>query len=237
MTRGFFEGFVSGIIDCCESNPTKKSDPKLIKRVTAKYYDHFGSKFSNVMFPLLLAMNFESYEKAMAEIQKHHFSNDTSVKLLLRFACQSKSLYEAMIEEYKRQIYSLLAGKIQSVSEHLKNWTDGETLAEYDTNHAIRATVRSLMHGYALGIKTAGTGKDSFHQATVFRLMIDGMHSLLHVTPINIYEDADAIGLDGIFRRVCITPENYETLINEMNQAYEDLAMAEGIKSTDDAND
>ncbi len=237
MTRGFFEGFVSGIIDCREQNPNNKSNPLLIKQITADYYDQIGNHFVNVMFPLLIAMNFESYEKATEEMTKRHFSNSTNTKLLMRWACQSKSLYDHMIEEYKRQMYSLLSGKIQSVSDHIAaRVIRSEELDEYDTNHAIRNVVRALMHGYSLGIKSAGTGKESLHQATVFRMMIDGMHSLLHEKSINVYENADEIGLDGIFRRVCIDSDNYETLINEMNQAYEDLALAEGIKSSDDTN-
>ena len=34
----------------------------------------------------------------------------------------------------------------------------------------------------------------------------------------------DTVGLDGVYRRASISNENYETLINEMNLAYEDLA-------------
>ena len=237
ITRGFFEGFVSGVIDCRETDSKKKSDPLLIKQITADYYDKFGNNFVNVLFPLLIAMNFESYEDAVKEMNAKHFSNDTSAKLLIRFACGKRSLYESMMEEYKQQMYSLLSGKIQPVSEHLANWRDGDEMEEYDTDHAIRSTVRALMHGYSLGIKSAGTGKESLHQATVFRMMIDGMHSLLHEKAFNVYEDSDKIGLDGIFQRVCITPANYETLVNEMNQAYEDLARAEGIKSSDDNNE
>ncbi len=98
----------------------------------------------------------------------------------------------------------------------------------------IRAVVRAQMHGYARGIKASATGKQSLHQPTVFRLMADGMAALLHDEPLTVWENADTLGLDGVYRRVCKTADNYETLINEMNQAYEDLATQEGITSAED---
>ena len=79
---------------------------------------------------------------------------------------------------------------------------------------------RSMMQGYVVGIKaTDGTG---FQQKTILRMMINGMHTLLHDKEIadwGVNPD-----LDDIYRIVSKDAENYETLINEMNQAYEDLA-------------
>lgn len=108
-------------------------------------------------------------------------------------------------------------------------------MGELDVDHAIRNTVRALMHGYTLGIKASGVGKTSLHQASVFRLMISGMMMLLHDEVFDVWEGTEESGLDGVFRKVCINAHNYETLVNEMNQAYEDLARAEGIESADDA--
>lgn len=49
--------------------------------------------------------------------------------------------------------------------------------------------------------------------------MLSGMMSLLHETPVNFEEE----NLEMMFRKVALNSENFETLMNEMNQAYEDL--------------
>ena len=49
--------------------------------------------------------------------------------------------------------------------------------------------------------------------------MLSGMMSLLHETPVNLEEE----NLEMMFRKVALNSENFETLMNEMNQAYEDL--------------
>lgn len=231
MVRGFFDSFFSGLLDSKAQSVEEKRQPRLLKQLVAACYENMSGCFSNVMFPLLLGMNFESYDKAVEAMQAHHFSNDTSHKLLLRFACQSKPLYDTLVAEYRRQMETLLLGHIQSVAEHVRTRKPMPEGEEMDSDHAIRAVVRAEMHGYALGIKVSGTGRTSLHQPTVFRLMAEGMATLLHDEETDVWADMEKIGLDGVYRRVCKDARNYETLINEMNQAYEDLATAEGIVS------
>ncbi|MFC2321294.1 MAG: hypothetical protein ACFNM4_07175, partial [Prevotella nigrescens] len=54
---------------------------------------------------------------------------------------------------------------------------------------------------------------------TVFRLMLHGTMALLHEEPISLEGD----NLELIFRRVALNSDNFEVLMSEMNQAYEDL--------------
>ena len=75
------------------------------------------------------------------------------------------------------------------------------------------------MQAYALGITQAKTGVNGLHQATVYRLMIAGMMALLHESPVNFEEE----NLEMMFRKVSLNADNFEHLMNEMNQAYEDL--------------
>ena len=49
--------------------------------------------------------------------------------------------------------------------------------------------------------------------------MIAGMMALLHEDPV-IFEDEN---LEMMFRKVALNSDNFENLMNEMNQAYEDL--------------
>ncbi len=49
--------------------------------------------------------------------------------------------------------------------------------------------------------------------------MIAGMMTLLHEEPVKFEEE----NLEMMFRKVSLNSDNFENLMNEMNQAYEDL--------------
>jgi hypothetical protein len=239
MVRGFFEGFFTGVVDSRKEKNGEKLTPQLMKQLVVAHFEHINEYFFHVMFPLLIAINFDSYEQAVEDMQRRKFTNDTPKKMLLRYAAGSKPLFDHIVEEYKRQMYSLLEGRMQSVADHIRqsrlNITEVDAVDMLDADHSIRAVVRATMHAYALGIKAAATGKTSLHQPSVLRMMAEGMGALLHDEPFDVWADAETLGLDGVFRRATVDAANYETLINEMNQAYEDLAMGEGITSADDA--
>ena len=79
--------------------------------------------------------------------------------------------------------------------------------------------VRTQMMAYSTSLQAANPEIKALHQATVFKLMLQGMVTLLHDEPISLEGD----NLEMIFRRVSLNSDNFETLMNEMNQAYEDL--------------
>ena len=79
--------------------------------------------------------------------------------------------------------------------------------------------VRTQMMAYSTVLKAANPELATLHQATVFRLMLHGTMALLHEEPISLEGD----NLELIFRRVALNSDNFEVLMNEMNQAYEDL--------------
>jgi len=239
MVRGFFEGFFSGLIDGLASDNEQKKDPRFVKQTVANHYDEVAANFVNVAFPLLIALNFDSYEQAVSDMKARRFSNTTPAKILLRYSCRSKELFDAIIDEYKEQMSSLLLGHIQRPGEHIdrrnaNNTAKGDNKA-IATDQAIRTVVRAMMHGYTLGIKRSRPENMAHHQPTVLRMMVNGMTTLLHDAPLDVWKDAEKTGLDGIYRRVTINEHNYETLINEMNQAYQDLAAAEGAAASDDS--
>ncbi len=228
MVRGFFEGFFTGLIDSNKDNAGAKPAPQLMKRLVANHYGHINKYFFHVMFPLLVAINFDSYEQAVDDMQRRKFSDTTSQKLLLRYAAGSKPLFDHIVDEYKRQMYCLLNGHKQSMADHIAqrrlNVTQDDDAQTLSVESAIRAMVRATMHAYALGIKTGGNGNAAFSQPSVLRMMAEGAATLLHDAPFDVWANMDTLGLDGIYRRASMNADNYETLINEMNQAYEDLA-------------
>lgn len=241
MVRGFFEGFFSGLIDSKTTDSEKKYEVVFVKQVVADNYAVVAGNFVNVVFPLLLAMNFDNYEDVVEDMKKRHLSDHTPAKVLLRYSCKDKIIYDTIVAEYKEQMETLLLGHIQYPNEHIKRYIASskeleniEEISSLDIRRSIRAVVRAQLHAYSLGIKASATGKTSFHQATVLRIIINSMATLFHDEPVDLWKEVDKLGLDGVFRKVTVESDNYETLINEMNQAYEDLAVSEGIVSADD---
>lgn len=228
MVRGFFEGFFTGLIDSRRDKNNGKPMPQQMKQLVAEHYENINKYFFHVMFPLLIAINFDSYEQAVDDMRRRKFSDATSQKLLLRYAAGSKPLFDHIVDEYKRQMYCLLDGHKQSIADHIAqrrlNVTQEDDAQTLGVESAIRAMVRATMHAYAIGIKAGGNGNATFSQPSVLRMMAEGAATLLHDEPFDVWADMDTLGLDGIYRRASLNADNYETLINEMNQAYEDLA-------------
>ena len=228
MVRGFFEGFFTGLIDSRRDKNNGKPMPQQMKQLVAEHYENINKYFFHVMFPLLIAINFDSYEQAIGDMRRRKFSDATSQKLLLRYAAGSKPLFDHIVDEYKRQMYCLLDGHKQSIADHIAqrrlNVTQEDDAQTLGVESAIRAMVRATMHAYAIGIKAGGNGNATFSQPSVLRMMAEGAATLLHDEPFDVWADMDTLGLDGIYRRASLNADNYETLINEMNQAYEDLA-------------
>lgn len=229
MVRGFFEGFFYGLADCREGMENPHKDVRLMKQLITDQYDNVSKVFAHVMIPLMIRLNYSDLDAVTSDMQKRHFSDSTPVKMLLRYSCGSKILFDAVTEEYRRQITALLMGHVQTVGEHFDGQSFDTSLEPVGTDDAIRAVVRSIMHAYALGIKAGSNGENKMKQHSVLLMMIDGMHTLLNSTEITDWEEAMKYGLDGVYRKVCHTVDNYGTVVNEMNRAYEDLALAEGV--------
>lgn len=218
MVRGYFHAFFSGQADALY--PEKKGlEPKEYKQLLVNNFDNLSGHFVSVLFPVLIRLNYPDVETVAEDMKRRHFSESTPSKVLLRYACGSKGLYDLVTDEYQKQMYALLDGHLQSVDDF---FTDCPSLADEDciaVSLAIRSIVRVQMHAYASGITLAKTDVNGLHQATVYRLMLSGMMTLLHDAPVNFEED----NLEMMFRKVSLNSDNFETLMDEMNQAYEDL--------------
>ena len=218
MVRGYFHAFFSGLADAIY--PGKRQiEPREYKQLLVDNFDNLPGHFVSVLFPVLIRLNYTDLEEVTKDMKRRHFSESTSTKLLLRYECRSKGLYDLVTAEYQKQVYALLEGHLQSVEDYLANCPALSHENSVPVSLAIRSVVRVQMQAYALGITQAKTEINSLHQATVYRLMIAGMMALLHEDPV-IFEDEN---LEMMFRKVALNSDNFENLMNEMNQAYEDL--------------
>lgn len=219
IVYGFFHSFFSGEMDALYPD-RRKFDPKEIKNCVSDCYEQLNTYFITAVFPLFVRLNYSDLDAVIADMEKRHFSNNTSPKLLLRYACGSKAVYDVVKTEYKQHLYYLLEGKFQTPAEYLevcRPYKGDEEIAVID---AIRAMARVQMQAYAMGIKLSKGEIKTLHQATIYRLMIQGMIVLLHEENI-VFEEEN---LEIMFRKACLNSDNFEILMNEMNQAFEDLA-------------
>lgn len=218
MVRGYFHAFFSGQADALY--PGRKGlEPKEYKQLLVNNFDNLSGHFVSVLFPLLIRMNFPDAETVAEDMKRRHFSSSTPSKVLLRYACSNKQLYDLVTAEYQKQMYALLDGHLQPVEIYLADCPPLRHEDSIAVPLAIRSVVRVQMHAYADGVVRAKTDVNGLHQATIYRLMLSGMMSLLHDTPVTFDDE----NLEMMFRKVSLNADNFETLMNEMNQAYEDL--------------
>ena len=233
LVRAFFGAFSAGIVDCLVKDADQKFRPVAVKKAMLNHYEAVGRVFNDMMFYPFARLNYTLGE-IEAELHRADMKRTTMVDLV-RMACRSEAVYAAMVAEYKRNFTALLAGRMPDVATHLKEYTrgDGES-PTVDTDLAIALCVRTTMTAYARGIRQAHTGKSSFHQATLFRLLLEGMATLLHDKPFSLSGISGDNGLNDIFLRACRSERNFAIMTAEMDSTYAELVKSECIIAQDD---
>lgn len=218
MVRGFFHSFFSGQIDAL-SPDKKKLEPREYKQLLANNFENLSSHFVSVLFPILIRLNYDDFDQVTTDMKRRHFSSSTSSKLLLRYACGSKALYDLVTAEYQKNVYALLEGHLLTKEEFFSSCPTLQADDTVPVSLAIRSIVRVQMQAYATGVTSAQSSTKNLRQATIYRLMLSGMVCLLHNEPIEFEEE----NLELMFRKVSLNSENFERLMDEMTQAYTEL--------------
>lgn len=233
LIRGFFEAFASGIIDSEVADAKEKFLPKTVKRVMLDHYEQISEAFHDTLFYPIAVMNFDYAEVERMVVEAHR--QGTSMFELVQQVCADERLYEALKAEYIRNFSLLLTGRFASAATHLDSYTrcDGEP-SFVPSDDAIRLTVRTVMTAYAKGLRYAGKGKTSLHQASVFRLLVGAMQVLLSDEVVTI-DDADGNDLALLFMKVCHSNHNFDIMTSAMDDVYGMLCESEGITAGDDS--
>lgn len=218
MVRGYFHSFFSGQIDAL-SPDKKKLEPQEYKQLLVNSFDNLSSHFVSVLFPVLIRLNYDDLSQVTADMKRRHFSSSTSSKLLLRYACGAKALYDLITTEYQKNVYALLEGHLLTKEEFFSSCPTLQADDTVPVPLAIRSIVRVQMQAYATGVTSAQSSTKNLRQATIYRLMLSGMESLLHDSPISFEEE----NLELMFRKVSLNSDNFERLMDEMTQAYTEL--------------
>ena len=229
LVRSFFDAFSAGIIDCQIEDVKEKSRPQTIKRLMLDHYEHIAPVFFDTMFYPLAAMNYRYEDIAQLATEAQKRGDD--MMALVKTACGEADLYEAMVEEYKRNFSNLLAGKFASNADHLASYkrrtsnTDGienTDCLSVDSDKAIQLTVRVVMFAYARGIKQVAKERHELRQATLFRLMLDAMNVLLKDEAIDFAQCSDD-DLGTLFLKVCSSQHNFTVMTDEMDRTYAEI--------------
>lgn len=224
MVRTFFEAFSSGIIDGSDKEPKSSIHPKTVKKIMINHYEHIAPAFLDIMFFPLAAMNF-SYEGIEQVVRQSRQQGDDMMSLV-RKACGSDELYEAMVAEYKRNFSNLLAGRYASVAEHFETYThtSKDSVAQNcDSDKAIGFVVRIAMRAYVSGLKRVCVDdySDRFRQATLFRLLLDAMNVLLGDSQVDLKSCGE--NLSAMFLKVCLNEHNFNVMTSEMDRTHMEM--------------
>lgn len=219
LVRSFFDAFSSGIIDCSEADAKERRQPKNVKQAMLEHYGHIAPVFFDTIFFPLAAMNFsyEDIERVVREAQKR----GDDMMALVKSACASDALYDAMVAEYKRNFTALLGGRCASIADHLASYTHGNDTDDFDADRAIELTVRVVMHAYARGLKQVDKTMAKFSQPTLFRLLLDAMNTLLCDTAAD-YGDCGE-DLSAMFMKVCQSEHNFTVMTTEMDRVHNEI--------------
>lgn len=221
LVRSFFDAFSTGVVESQTDGAVKRHTPQAVKKLMLEHYEHIAPAFMDIMFFPLAAMNYK-YDETVALARDAKQRGD-DMMALVRTACASDSLYDAMVAEYKRNFAALLAGSSLSNAEHLKGYvrcadSDSQQVA---TEKAISSTVRVVMYAYTRGLSQTKQPKP-LRQATLFRLMLDAMNILLLDEAVDFGATATD-DLASLFMKVCRTQRNFTAMTDEMDRTYSEL--------------
>lgn len=232
LVRSFFSAFTAGIIDCHVKDSDDKLRPIVVKKAMLSHYEAVGHVFNDTMFYPLAYINY-TFEEIEHNLRHIDIQSTTMIDLV-KMACRTDGIYNAMVAEYKRNFTSLLGGRVPDTAEHLRSYTHGNDSETVDSDTAIALCVRTVMLAYARGIRRAGTGKVSLHQATLYRLLLESMTVLLNDRQPSLNGVNDDTALSSLFIRICQNEHNFNVMTREMDRTYTELVKNEGIISQDD---
>jgi len=86
LTRGFFEAFANGIIDCqiLGNDFKKKHNPQNIKQAMLEHYEEISAHFLDIMFPALARLNYPDEKKMQEKLKKSNIQSSALQKTIDR---------------------------------------------------------------------------------------------------------------------------------------------------------
>ncbi|MBR7017453.1 MAG: hypothetical protein IKH99_01240 [Prevotella sp.] len=137
LVRLFFKYYVTGIVEkSAKAGMQDAFEPRNVKQLMLEHYEEIGKRYNEEVFYAIVRMN---YEEATMEQEIRDFVSQqgtTDMMQLMRFACKTDSFYNTMVEEYKRNFFLLLEGRLATDEEHEEQYTRNESLGNMDIDLA-----------------------------------------------------------------------------------------------------
>lgn len=232
IVRAFFSSFVEGIVEGSIKDVNEQVDmtPQKMKQLLLEHYEEVSKYLFNVCFnPLaivsypnaeslekILRSELEAKRKALIAEGKNPEEASLDPQIMLQYACGGADMCELMIEEYRRNFYAILGGRVMSVEEFFDG-IDVTAMPAKKGNiseqRAIRALVMTVKEGFQAGRKVVGAENKPMNQIYIYRLLEDNMQCLMQDAPVHVDDEAD---LNETFHSVCGSMENMNTMLEEV---------------------
>lgn len=238
LVRGFFDAFYCGLTDRQDCISAETMQPKKIKEVMTEHYEKVSAVFNDTMFYPIACLNYKYTE--IETMLKSLDMNATNMIELVKKACRTERFHNAMIEDYRFNILTMLEGNYPHTDTWFEKWKEnvagteeeqtGNTAAtdvnsgETESDTAIGMVVRSVMMAYAQGLRLSGTQSPTLRQTVLFRILLDTMTTLLHDTPIAQEKLDSSSNFEELVTTICITPHNVDIMTESMNRMHEELS-------------
>lgn len=160
VVHTFFKYFILGVIEgkAGDNAPADMNlyEPHNVKQTATEYIEDVSRLFNQEAFYAISRMNYVE-EELERELKQFIVSGNTADAMgLMRFACRTEDFYCAMVNEYKRNMESLLCGSLSPVANGDDITPMTETLGVMETRAAEDIINRIANCAYEEGRKLAG---------------------------------------------------------------------------------
>lgn len=217
IVRAFFASFVDGIVvgSMKEGEEQQEMTPQKMKPLLLEHYEEVSKYLFHVCFNPFALVSYDNVE-TLEKILRQQDPQSLNPQTMLQYACGGAEMCELMIEEYRRNFYAIMGGRVMSVEEFF----DGiDTVAapvnsgNVSAQRAIRALVLTVKDGFNAGRKVVGADNQPLNQIYIYRLLEDNMQCLLHDAPVHVDDEAD---LNETFLKVCGSMDNMNYMLEEV---------------------
>lgn len=225
LVRGFFTSFVEGIVEGSlpEADGPQTVEPRQMKQLLLEHYEEMAQFLYESIFDAIAIVNYPSHEQLEQRLREADPSTLNAMSLM-QHVCRTDKLFNLMADEYRRNFYAVLQGHVMSLEEYFE--VINEEMAPLEAGKvpsetAVRAMVIAVIRGYQSGRKAVNAHTKPANVVCIYRLLVDNMQTLLHNEPVKTSDDID---LNDLFLAVCKTPENMNTMLENMQRVMQSLA-------------
>lgn len=214
IVRAFFSSFVEGIVEGSIHDVNQQVDmtPQQMKQLLLEHYEEVSKYLFHVCFNPLALVSYDKME-TLEKILRSQDPDSLNPQSMLQYACGGAEMCELMIEEYRRNFYAILGGRVMSVEDFFEGIDTVSMPAmqgPVSQQRAIQALVLTIKDGFKAGRTVVGAQDKPMNQIYLYRLLEDNMQCLMHDGPLNIDGETD---LNETFLTVCRSPENMNFML------------------------